>query len=391
MRKLPLYCLLAAISFIVICFLPSFTVKILLAGLALSITILLLAIMTQQIVVKYIFITLFSLALPLTIFEGYSHILLQKYTITGPTLKTVELDGKPLSKPHPRVGYKLLPNETFKVRASRGDNIIYDVTYTSDADGRRITPQHPNAKTAVVLLGCSFTFGHGLNDKDTMPWKLGEILGDEYQVYNLGYSGYGTHNMLGIIEGDLPDLSKYDKIQTFFISIEDHPRRIAGASNWNANSPYYEVVDGKAVFTSTFGQLPPLPWEDSSLSWIKESAIYRFYRKPISEFFSTVNSEEKRLNLFRALVLTGAELLQQRYPQNTSELLVWPAVSHSPFAEKIQFMNKDIPTLDMEAWFPDFSNNIDKYSIVGDGHPNPLNTDIVATKLAEHIRKQNQE
>ncbi len=389
MRKLPLFCLIAALSFIIICFLPTFNVKIFLAGLALSATVLLLAIMIEQPIIKYAFITIFSLALPLSLFEGYSHILLQKYTITGPALETVEINGKKLSDKHPRIGYALLPNQTLNVRASRGENVIYEATYTSNAEGRRITPEHPDAKTAILLFGCSFTFGHGVNDIEAMPWQLGEMLGADYQVYNFGYSGYGTHNMLAIIESALPDLHKYDKIQTYFISIEDHPRRIAGASNWNADNPYYKVIDGKAVYSGTFSQLPPLPWDNEPLTWIKDSAIYRFYRKPLSELFGPINNEKTRLELFRALILTGAEDIHKLYPQNTSTVLIWPAVSHSPFAEKIQFLAKDIPVIDMEPWLPNFSNDIDKYSIVGDGHPNPLNNSIVATKLANIIREKN--
>ena len=78
----------------------------------------------------------------------------------------------------PVLGYG--PNPSARKVASRrmkDDEVIYDVLYSRDEEGRRITPDRGDkADTAVLLFGCSFTVGDGLNDRETFAWRLGEML-----------------------------------------------------------------------------------------------------------------------------------------------------------------------------------------------------------------------
>ena len=47
----------------------------------------------------------------------------------------------------------------------------------------------------LALFGCSFVDGYGLDDKETIAWKLQERL-PHYAVKNFGVSGYGTYSVL---------------------------------------------------------------------------------------------------------------------------------------------------------------------------------------------------
>lgn len=64
------------------------------------------------------------------------------------------------------------------------------------ADGNRVTmPQIYTALPAadaptVLFLGDAYTFGEGLNDNETLPWKLRELLPTR-RVLNFGVGGYG--------------------------------------------------------------------------------------------------------------------------------------------------------------------------------------------------------
>jgi hypothetical protein len=53
-----------------------------------------------------------------------------------------------------------------------------------------------------------------LRDEQSYPYLVGEALGDAYQTFNFGMSGYGTHQMLALIEsGRLDDIFKrYEKV-----------------------------------------------------------------------------------------------------------------------------------------------------------------------------------
>lgn len=52
-------------------------------------------------------------------------------------------------------------------------------------------------KPFLLCLGDSFTFGIGVNDKETYPAVLGEILEDRFQVLNGGVTGYNLSQSLG--------------------------------------------------------------------------------------------------------------------------------------------------------------------------------------------------
>lgn len=59
----------------------------------------------------------------------------------------------------------------------------------------------PDAVTRVVCLGDSVTFGWSIDEtKDTYPAQLQQMLGDNYQVVNLGRPGYTTYQGRLIME-----------------------------------------------------------------------------------------------------------------------------------------------------------------------------------------------
>lgn len=70
----------------------------------------------------------------------------------------------------------------------------YDVVY-SLTGGTRLTAKSTHDGAAVIAAGCSFTFGHGIKDEDTWPWRLQEGL-PQYRVINASCMGYGTDQAL---------------------------------------------------------------------------------------------------------------------------------------------------------------------------------------------------
>ena len=101
-----------------------------------------------------------------------------------------------LHRPDPRIGW-VLNSDSMQYRNRLVDAqgaLQYDVVY-SVSGGRRKTSLAPMSGPELVTAGCSFTFGHGLNDQDTWPWLLQERLSD-YRVVNAGCMGYGTDQAL---------------------------------------------------------------------------------------------------------------------------------------------------------------------------------------------------
>ncbi len=101
-----------------------------------------------------------------------------------------------MHRPDPQIGW-VLSSDSMRVPHRLVDKqgvVQYDVAY-SVAGGQRRTSSHEVRGPALLAAGCSFTFGHGLNDQDTWPWLLQEHL-PEVHVMNAGCMGYGTDQAL---------------------------------------------------------------------------------------------------------------------------------------------------------------------------------------------------
>lgn len=90
-----------------------------------------------------------------------------------------------------------------------------------------------------VFLGCSFTFGSGINDSQTLPY----IAGKEGNIssLNLGGSGWGTHHVYQLFSrkySEIPDTTKRVFVYSF---IPDHVLRAKCVHTWSLNDPYFEV------------------------------------------------------------------------------------------------------------------------------------------------------
>jgi hypothetical protein len=137
-----------------------------------------------------------------------------------------------------------------------GKEQVYNVIYNTDKVGNRLNPFRPIelAKNAF-FVGCSFTFGIGLNDDQTLPALFSKLSG--WDTFNAGMGGYGPHQALKIIEDNniyrkRTEGKKIDLI--VYRMIFEHIKRAAGDSPWDRSGPCYELsqkgeIDYKGSFT----------------------------------------------------------------------------------------------------------------------------------------------
>ena len=103
---------------------------------------------------------------------------------------TVEPKGNFFTKDS-ELGYKHLPG---KFKVTLNGNYSFNTTHLNNS--LRIT--HPlntynqsSTKPEMWILGCSFTYGWSLNDRETYAWLLQSKL-PQYEIVNFGVNGYGT-------------------------------------------------------------------------------------------------------------------------------------------------------------------------------------------------------
>jgi hypothetical protein len=98
------------------------------------------------------------------------------------------------------IGYVANPDLHSARKLSKQGDIIYDVHYSIDNDGFRLTKLTNNEQPhRINFFGCSMTFGEGMNDEETLPYFVQKNL-QEVKVKNFGWHGYGAHQALAILQ-----------------------------------------------------------------------------------------------------------------------------------------------------------------------------------------------
>jgi hypothetical protein len=123
-------------------------------------------------------------------------------------------------------------------RLSKIGEVIYDVNYTIGPDGFRLTDQSHQRTEKINFFGCSFTFGEGLNDSETLPYYFAQH-SDSFKVKNFGFHGYGAHQAVAIMQSDRDTAGKLN----FFLTAPWHAQRSACKQIWTAGSPKYSLIN----------------------------------------------------------------------------------------------------------------------------------------------------
>lgn len=276
----------------------------------------------------------------------------------------------------PAVGYRPKKGGArIAARKECGGERVYDVVYSTLPSGWRATPQHPEADEAVLLFGCSFTWGEGLNDRDTIAWQLADRLGDKVQVFNFGFPGYGSHHMLAHLEnGLLADIAgRYKTIKAFYITIRGHELRSMGYSQWDASGPWYGFEKGRLTRKGVFADdVSPLrPYADALFG---KSSLYRKYLR--TKFIP----RSLRFRQHAGIIAEAAGRLEACCHAPLTAVL-WPRAA---FAKELEA--EGVPVLDLAPLFPGYENDAAQYALHEcDGHPNARAASIAADALARFI------
>ncbi|MPR35151.1 hypothetical protein [Salmonirosea aquatica] len=133
------------------------------------------------------------------------------------------------------------------------DNVRYDtVTISTDSLGRRATPlpdSLPRPRYAL-FLGCSYTYGDGVSDTQTLPYYF-QALSPTYRAYNYGYMAYSPLHTLallqqGALERQIPQKDGF----AVFTLINDHLDRVIPATRWiELTQGRFPYLDKKTMHT----------------------------------------------------------------------------------------------------------------------------------------------
>lgn len=119
---------------------------------------------------------------------GLISVVLVWWSGAGPASRSAEV--RAIHRLDDALGYTLRPDSSYRHREKQ-----FDVAYTIDASGTRRVPGFAPGRPGVLVLGDSWTFGHGVEDHETYAARL-QAHWPELGVRNLGVMGYGTPHAL---------------------------------------------------------------------------------------------------------------------------------------------------------------------------------------------------
>ncbi len=288
-----------------------------------------------------------------------------------------------LSDPQYFQSHQLLgtaPKSDFIVNASKKtpSKVIYDVQYTITSDAIRkssnaITPGKPSA----LFYGGSFTFGEGVNDQETLPVYFQEYMNGELQSINMGFHGYGPHQMLVSLEHSLEEKIIAENPPKYLIyqAIPDHVARCQGFNFWDYGGPKYILDDNNnAQYTGPFYGT----FNRYALSFLSRSKILQNWLAREREI------TPEHLQLYAAIVAKSAQLFKERYGGQMLVIVWHYGDQEMPIYKSIQALG--IPVFLVRDIIPDLTAAPDKYRLhLLDKHPTPAAHRKTARWLADYI------
>ncbi len=264
---------------------------------------------------------------------------------------------------------------------------LYKVKYSYDEHSRRTTgvPAVVGNRN-ILLLGCSYTLGTGLNDRETFASYLGELRKD-FNVYNFGIYGAGANDVLD----DLHSFRRFSDVSlsggiVVYTAIFDHFERSLCSLNCYRNT-YRDWVLKKSNYQ--FDQQSSALVNTGSFSSSRpiKGLLYNLMaRIPLFDGIN-IPSEltDEQIDLFSLML---AEMKQTSKDKLNSEFLFtfypgqyqhWDRIKVSLKKHKIKFI--DLSKVNLKR------DTEGRNLIVLDGHPTKLSNAIYAGLLHSHLSK----
>ena len=269
-----------------------------------------------------------------------------------------------------------------EVRTKTGEK-IYEVVYHVDSHGRRITPvpEHSGRTKHLIFFGCSFMYGEGLQENETLPAQLAARLLD-YTPYNYGFHGHSPAEMLTKIRsGTLPPEVPEREGDLIYLFMDAHISRAIGSlqivTSWGKNRPYYRLGPHDEVIRQgdfSTGR-PVLQWFYELLAKSRLVRALRIDLPPVTT--------ERHLRLVARLIEESFTAYHHQFPNSRAYLVIYPGTRYGTTLGKT-LAAKGITVLDYSGLFPDQKP---EYILAPeDRHPNARAWQVLSERLATDLK-----
>jgi hypothetical protein len=269
-----------------------------------------------------------------------------------------------------------VPNTAIEFTEFLDGRLIADVTYRIDASGLREIPAAVQGRPhRVAFFGCSFMFGHGVEEDQTLPYYFVREANGTFEGYNFAGEGWGPHQMLREIEtgfvgqvAGVPDLAIYE-------AIPDHLRRVAGRAPWE-DGPRYTLCRGEnACYSGPFHSA----YYEICRHWLEQSWIVKFLESHLASF-----SRPSDMPLFLAVLKRTRSLLEENGTRFV--IVLWDQNELAKaMIKSLRANGFDVIALSSIV----SESDLNKHPLTQlDRHPSPATNKAIATYLWEQVGKR---
>jgi hypothetical protein len=305
-----------------------------------------------------------------------------------------------LNAPHEQLGWAPQADTVVTQTLSFEGELLYDASYTIGPNGLRIsspsTNGHDLSQECILFFGCSFTFGQGLADHETVPYRVHAESAQRYRTYNFGVNGYGAHQMLSALQHGLVQ----EAVQcvptrvshVFYQGITDHVTRSAGRLWWQDRGPKYVLAeDGGVRLDGRFEDNGDV-LEERSLSEFIGAQIFKsmIYQKIVEGRYVRKYSRDV-MDLYLEIIDAARRVALADYPAAEFHVLLWDEDNADNRAIREGLSLRGITVHLMSDILPNYrADDLNAaYRLhARDAHPNALANDLIAQYLIGQVLPQ---
>lgn len=232
-------------------------------------------------------------------------------------------------------------------------------------------------KRPLLLFGCSFAYGWGLEDEQTFAYKLSELT--DRSVYNRSYPSTGIQYFLYMLQHFNLEKEVKNPEYIIYMLIDDHFFRLF-RPYWGYTHPVIDIryknsQEGLKEYRSPFYQLG-------------RTSVYRFLNTKYYENAASKPTVDERFDLVKIYFKEAQKLINEKFPDSKIVIILWEqdngelTLSNTPRWKELKnegFIVYNTYKLTGKKFYQP------KYKIKNDEHPNAEAVNIAAEALVKKL------
>lgn len=234
--------------------------------------------------------------------------------------------------------------DNHKVYLTPENELLFDKRYTFGPDRYRVVPAPAGPKSShLVFFGCSYTFGVGANDDETLP-AYAAALRPEVQVYSFALMSYGPAQALLLAREGVLDTITEPAGAGVFLLIPDHLNRLhpkMSYLDWMWDFPAFELDE--AGRTRHLGPMSSVyRWQQWGMLLLSKSQFKRWARIELP-----TKIPPEAFPLCAALLAELREAYRAKFPGNEFYVILDPLwyPHHDRLAMLLELEKRGLPLL----------------------------------------------